>query len=115
VESRQVSVDLDAYYQEPRTTGERMETYATAAYALGRDAVEACLRAVPDIDAARLTDLTVVSCTGYAAPGLDVFLARDLGLRPDVRRVVVGHMGCFGALGGLRQLLAAVKAYPDSV
>ena len=115
VESRQVSVDLDAYYAEPRTTGERMETYATAAYALGRDALEACLRAVPGVGIARLTDLTVVSCTGYSAPGLDVFLSRDLELRPDVRRVVVGHMGCFGALVGLRQSLATVKAYPGSV
>lgn len=115
VESRQISVDLDTYYEEPRSTGERMETYATAAYALGRDAVEACLRAAPGIDAAHLTDLTVVSCTGYSAPGLDVFLSRDLGLRTDVRRVVVGHMGCYGALVGLRQLLATVKAYPDSV
>ena len=115
VEERQVSVDLDTYYEQPRTTGERMETYASAAYALGRDALEACLRATPGIDAASVTDLTLVSCTGYTAPGLDIRLSRDLGVRPDARRVVVGHMGCFGALVGLRQLLATMRAYPDAV
>jgi predicted naringenin-chalcone synthase len=116
VEARQVCVDLDTYYARPRTTGERMETYATAAYALGRDALEACLRAAPmGLDAASVTDLTVVSCTGYTAPGLDILLSRDLGVRPDARRVVVGHMGCFGALVGLRQLLATLRAYPDAV
>ena len=31
VEARQVCVDLESYYQRPRTTGERMETYAEAA------------------------------------------------------------------------------------
>jgi predicted naringenin-chalcone synthase len=115
VEARQVSVDLDEYYERPRTTGERMETYATAAYALGREALEACLRIAPGLDATSVTDLTVVSCTGYTAPGLDILLSRDLGVRPDARRVVVGHMGCFGAMVGLRQLLATMRAYPDAV
>ncbi len=115
VESRQVCVDLDAYYERPRTTGERMETYATAAYALGREALETCLRVAPGLDAGSVTDFTVVSCTGYTAPGLDILLSRDLGVRPDARRVVVGHMGCFGALVGLRQLLATMRAYPDAV
>lgn len=115
VEARQVCVDLDAYYERTRTTGERMETYVSAAYALGRDALEACVRAAPELDASGVTDFTVVSCTGYTAPGLDILLSRDMGIRPDARRIVVGHMGCFGALVGLRQLLATLRAYPDAV
>jgi predicted naringenin-chalcone synthase len=115
VDSRQVCIDLDDYYAIPRTTAERMRTYTTAAYALGREALEACLRAAPGLDATRLTDFTVVSCTGYTAPGLDILLSRDLGIRPDARRLVVGHMGCFGAVVGLRSLLASMRAYPDAV
>lgn len=115
VETRQVSVDLDTFYKRPRTTGERMEVYSTAAYALGRDALETCLCTAPGLDATSITDLTVVSCTGYTAPGLDILLSRDLGIRPDARRVVIGHMGCFGALVGLRQLLATMRAYPDAI
>jgi predicted naringenin-chalcone synthase len=32
----------------------------------------------------------------------------------SVRRVNIGHMGCFGALVGLRQCLATLRAYPES-
>jgi predicted naringenin-chalcone synthase len=44
---------------------------------------------------------TVVSCTGYATPGLDILLARDLGMPDTVQRLHVGHMGCYAALPGL--------------
>lgn len=43
----------------------------------------------------------VCSCTGYATPGLDILLARDLGMAPDTQRMFVGHMGCYAALPGL--------------
>jgi predicted naringenin-chalcone synthase len=45
--------------------------------------------------------LVVCSCTGYVTPGLDILLARDLGLPPDARRVFIGHMGCYAALPGI--------------
>ncbi|HKS69358.1 MAG TPA: type III polyketide synthase, partial [Ktedonobacterales bacterium] len=62
----------------------------------------------------RIDDFVVASCTGYTAPGLDVLLSRDLGLPHDARRLVIGHMGCFGALAGLRACLAALRAEPRS-
>lgn len=119
VRSRQSVVDFERYYRAPRTTGERMAEYARRAYPLARQAVEQCLAHVWEQSigtssvpvAETITDLIVVSCTGYVAPGLDVQLARDLGMARDVRRVVVGHMGCFGALVGLRQGLAALAAH----
>jgi predicted naringenin-chalcone synthase len=43
----------------------------------------------------------VCSCTGYVTPGLDILLARDLGMAPDTQRLFVGHMGCYAALPGL--------------
>lgn len=111
VERRQSAVDLPTYYEHPRGTGDRMAEYATAGYALGRAASERALHALGGrLTAAEISDLVVVSCTGYNAPGLDIQIARDLGMPRDVRRVVVGHMGCFGALVGLRQCLAAVRA-----
>src|SRR5262249_42855467 len=45
--------------------------------------------------------LVVCSCTGYVTPGLDILLARDLGLPPSARRVFVGHMGCYAAIPGI--------------
>jgi predicted naringenin-chalcone synthase len=52
----------------------------------------------------------VVSCTGYATPGLDILLARDLGMRDDVQRLFVGHMGCYAAIPGLAAVSDSVVA-----
>ncbi|HEU5348420.1 MAG TPA: type III polyketide synthase [Ktedonobacterales bacterium] len=108
---RRFALDLLTYYNRPRGTAERMATYQTAGLALGREALEGCLR---QSEGRVLSDLLLVSCTGYAAPGLDILLARDLGLPGDLRRVCIGHMGCHGALVGLRQALATLRAYPDA-
>jgi alkylresorcinol/alkylpyrone synthase len=115
VEERQSAVDLPTYYAEMPTTGARMETYQVAAYQLGRQALETAVgQAEGRRTYADISDLVVVSCTGYSAPGLDIQLARDLGMRRDVRRLIIGHMGCFGALVGLRQCLAATHAHPGA-
>jgi alkylresorcinol/alkylpyrone synthase len=45
--------------------------------------------------------LATVSCTGYANPGLDIHIAKDLGMRPALRRLAIGHMGCYAAIPGL--------------
>lgn len=119
VHSRQSVVDFERFYREPRSTGERMGEYARGAYPLARQAVERCLTQLQAGVGGRpvtetITDLIIVSCTGYLAPGLDIQLARDLGMPRDVRRVVIGHMGCFGALVGMRQSLAALAAHPGA-
>lgn len=115
VEQRQSVIDFDAYYQQPRSTGDRMAEYQRAAYTLGRAAVEECLTGAGDrYTASAISDFVAVSCTGYSAPGLDVQLARDLRMPRDVRRLVVGHMGCFGAIVGLRQCLTTVRAHPGA-
>ncbi|MBA2529293.1 MAG: type III polyketide synthase, partial [Euzebyales bacterium] len=54
--------------------------------------------------------LTVVSCTGYATPGLDILLARDLGLPSGTQRLHIGHMGCYAALPGLATAADAAAA-----
>ena len=55
----------------------------------------------PGVAGSEVGMLVVCSCTGYVTPGLDILLARDLGLPADARRVFVGHMGCYAALPGL--------------
>ncbi|HEX9412708.1 MAG TPA: type III polyketide synthase [Ktedonobacterales bacterium] len=114
VQRRQSVVDLRAFYARPRSTGERMAAYQPAAYQLSRAAMEQCLAHSDRRGAGDITDFLSVSCTGYGAPGLDIELARDLGLPRQVRRVAIGHMGCFGALVGLRQALAIVQAQPTA-
>ncbi len=82
------------------TTGARMERYRTEAMPLGRAAARAALDAA-GLEPAEVGLFVVCSCTGYVTPGLDILLARDLGFPADLRRVFVGHMGCYAALPGL--------------
>ena len=81
-------------------TGARMERFAQEALPLGSEAVGKAL-ADAGLAPSDVGMLTVVSCTGYATPGLDILLARDLGMNQDVQRLHVGHMGCYAALPGL--------------
>jgi predicted naringenin-chalcone synthase len=60
--------------------------------------------------AGEIADLLAVSCTGYSGPGLDVHLAEDLGLGERVRRLGIGHMGCYAALPALRTAAALATA-----
>jgi predicted naringenin-chalcone synthase len=87
-------------------TGARMARYVQEALPLGKQAVAGAL------DSAGLAPgdvgmFAVVTCTGYATPGLDIRLAGDLGMPAGLQRLLVGHMGCYAAIPGL----AAVGDY----
>ncbi|MBM0227618.1 MULTISPECIES: type III polyketide synthase [Micromonospora] len=81
-------------------TERRMRRYQVEALPLGKEAVGRALTAA-GLDAGDVGLFVVCSCTGYATPGLDILLARDLGMAPDAQRMFVGHMGCYAALPGL--------------
>lgn len=116
VEERQCVVDLPAYYQRTPTTGERMRLYEEHAGALALAAAEPCLRQTRVGGGIEpISDVIVVSCTGYSAPGVDVQLARDLNLGAGVRRTHIGHMGCHGAIVGLRQAALIAGANPGTI
>jgi len=81
-------------------TGARMRRYQAEAAPLAKDAVTTALDAA-GLPATGAGLFTVVSCTGYATPGLDVTVARDLAMPADMQRLAIGHMGCYAALPGL--------------
>ena len=81
-------------------TGARMERYLAEAMPLGKDAVASAL-ADAGVDPADVGLFAVASCTGYVTPGVDIRLARDLGMSDTVRRLFVGHMGCYAAIPGM--------------
>jgi predicted naringenin-chalcone synthase len=60
----------------------------------------------------RITHVVNISCTGFFAPGIDVALIKQLGLRPTIGRIQVGFMGCHGVLNGLRLVRAFIEADP---
>lgn len=82
------------------STEARMRRYEELSPALGHAAVAAALGSA-GLTPADVGQLTVASCTGYTAPGLDVRLAASLDLPADTRRLLVGHMGCYAALPAL--------------
>lgn len=82
------------------STGRRMRRYVTDARPLGVAAVRAAL-ADAGLTPDELGLFAVVSCTGYGTPGLDIQVAAELAMAPDLQRLLVGHMGCYAALPGL--------------
>jgi alkylresorcinol/alkylpyrone synthase len=82
------------------STGQRMQRYRREALPLGIRAVEQAL-ANAGLRPDEVGLLAVVSCTGYATPGLDIRISQELGMSADVQRLVVGHMGCYAAIPGL--------------
>lgn len=95
------------------TTAERMAMYADAAPKLAVAAAADAL-AEAGFAAASVTHLVTVSCTGFAAPGVDFELITGLGLRPTVERTHVGFMGCHGAQNGIRVANAFATADPSA-
>lgn len=82
------------------STGARMRRYAAEAMPLAKEAVSGAL-ADAGLDPRDVGLLAVVTCTGYGTPGIDIMVARDLGMDPGVQRLLIGHMGCYAALPGL--------------
>lgn len=96
------------------TTRQRMDVYCAKAPSL---AIAAAERALADSSIAphAITHLVTVSCTGFAAPGVDIELIRGLGLSPETQRAHIGFMGCHGALNGLRVARGLASAEANAV
>lgn len=90
-------------------TAARMERYLAEAIPLGKDAVGAAL-ADAGLDPSDVGLFAVASCTGYGTPGIDIRLARDLGMSDQVQRLFVGHMGCYAAIPALGAVADFVAA-----
>ncbi len=106
---------------ESATTAERMAIYERASVPLGVCAAQKALHELTEITAASwestlasITHLVVVSCTGFFAPGLDLALARQLGLAPTVTRTLIGFMGCAAAFNGLQAATQIVRGRPQA-
>lgn len=95
------------------STADRMARYELAAPAL---ALAAARDALDDaaITADQVDHLVVVSCTGFASPGVDASLVHELGLSAGVTRTQVGFMGCHGAFNGLRVAHGFTRADPTA-
>jgi alpha-pyrone synthase len=85
------------------TTEARNQTYRDCAGAIAGSAAQQALWQAGR-EAAEITHLIVVSCTGFSAPGVDIQLVQTLGLASTVDRTLIGFMGCHAAFNGQRGL-----------
>jgi prepilin-type processing-associated H-X9-DG protein len=92
---------------------ERMAKYENDALPLALQACRQALEASEVLPNA-ITHLVTVSCSGFAAPGVDIGLIKQLGLPPTTQRVHVGFMGCHGALNGLRAARGFAESDPTA-
>lgn len=93
-------------------TGRRMEVYRETAPALAVQAVRALEARGVELNS--ISHLVITSCTGFYAPGLDVDLIRLLGLPRNVCRTLIGFMGCYAGITGLRTANDIVRADPEA-
>ena len=91
------------------TTAARMKIYEREAPALAIRAVE---KLSDGASLSGITHLITVTCTGFAAPGVDQEIILRFGLSPSVERVAIGFMGCAASLNALKLARHIVRSEP---
>jgi len=84
------------------STAQRMALYQREAAGIAVKAVKDCLSGYPEDVLQQITHLITVSCTGMYAPGLDIDLVQQLGLKTTTERTCINFMGCYGAINALK-------------
>jgi alkylresorcinol/alkylpyrone synthase len=112
VEQRHSVLPLAALHRR-RDLTETMDLYRTHAVALGRFVASECLRHA-ELPASAVDLVISVSCTGVMLPSLDAYLANDLRLRPDVRRLPLTELGCMGGAAALSYARDFIAAHPGA-
>ncbi|MGX2992810.1 type III polyketide synthase [Streptomyces sp. JNUCC 64] len=97
----------------PRSFGARNERYTAEVVRLGARAAERAL-ATAGVAAADVDLLVFVSCTGYALPGPDAYIAQEIGCRATVRRTPIQQLGCAAGVSALAEAFHYLQAYPDA-
>ncbi|TAG51696.1 MAG: type III polyketide synthase [Cytophagales bacterium] len=85
---------------ENQTTHSRLEIYKKEAIQLAINSTFDALG--KNYDFSSITHLITVSCTGFWAPGLDIQLVKELGLKTNIERTSVNFMGCYAAIHALK-------------
>lgn len=93
-------------------TAKRMEYFEAYAPQLLRCALDRL--ALSAEERASIRHVIVTCCTGLYAPGLDFAAVEHLGLDPGTERTVVGFMGCYAAINGLKLARHIVRSEPGA-
>jgi alkylresorcinol/alkylpyrone synthase len=102
-----------SWYGVARDLGQTNSAWREGALSL---AGEALLAAVHHADTTpeQLGMIGVTTVTGYTTPGLDLLLARDHGLPPNVARLHLNCIGCHAAVPLLRSVADHARSRPGT-
>jgi predicted naringenin-chalcone synthase len=93
-------------------TSRRMEIFERFAPVLAQRALDN-LQVTP-AERRSITHVLVTTCTGLYAPGLDFDIVDHLGLCTSVERTMIGFMGCYAAINGLKAARHIIRSEPSS-
>lgn len=93
-------------------TSQRMKIFEAFAPVLARRAIQHL--ALSNEERSSITHLLVTTCTGLYAPGLDFDIVDYLGLPTTVERTMIGFMGCYAAINGLKAARHIVRSEPSA-
>lgn len=93
-------------------TGDRMQAHGAAVVDVAGRSLR---KAIGGNELQRIGSIVMSCSTGYMSPGPDLLLAKELGLRSDVRRTFIGHMGCYAALNVIKVALDSLAARPNEL
>jgi alpha-pyrone synthase len=105
----------DLYLLGEPGTGQRMRAYEERVGELVVSAARQAFSRQEVFKPEDITHLIAVTCTGFCAPGADLELVEQLGLRRDIRRLQIGFMGCQAALQALQTADSICRADPEAV
>ena len=91
-------------------TADRMNVFERFAPVLMRRALDKL--GVSEAERTAISHVVITTCTGLYAPGLDFQAVDHLGLRTDVERTMIGFMGCYAAINGLKTARHIVRSEP---
>lgn len=91
----------------------RMEKYFENAPSLANKASQKSINA-SGFTKDKITHLITISCTGIAAPGLDLMLIESLNLPLDIQRTSVNFMGCYAGFHGLKMAHQIVQSHSNA-
>lgn len=95
------------------TAKPRMDLYQNHAISLAKRASGAAMEEA-GVSAPDVTHLITISCTGMYAPGLDIELIEEMGLRTDSKRTAINFMGCYASFNGLKLADQIIQSEPEA-
>jgi predicted naringenin-chalcone synthase len=95
------------------STQQRMEVFRKNGFGLAKRAITNCLQKGMTYPT-EITHLILVSCTGMFAPGLELQIIHEMGLKTDIERYSLHFMGCYAAFNALKMADKICDATPKA-